>query len=267
LSPDSRTWGPPSGGPIRQKPDPTTTVAVVFALDAEWAPWRSRHAFHVVATGGPPVYEVYEGSVGQSRARVALSGVGAPETRRLIEALCTGRIDALLAVGLAGALRDPYVCSDVIVARRAQLVASGSLVASDARLVEIASQCGAKVIEVLLCADRTAGRVDEKRRLAAQGEAIDMESFRILEEAQRRGVPSVAIRVIGDSADEGLPLDFDQAVRADGTVNMMNLVGQAVRAPSRWSALVSFGSRQRRAVHALAGFLDRFVTNLGASIE
>ena len=210
--------------------------------------------------------EVYEGSVGQSRARVVLSGVGAPQTRRLIEVLCTGRIDALLAVGLAGALRDPYVCSDVIVARRGQLVASGSFVASDARLVEIASQCGAKVIEVLLCADRTAG-VDEKRRLAAQGEAIDMESFRILEEAQRRGVPSVAIRVIGDSADEGLPLDFDQAVRADGTVNMMNLVGQAVRAPSRWPALLSFGCRQRRAVHALAGFLDRFVTSLGASIE
>jgi nucleoside phosphorylase len=240
------------------------TIAVVFALDAEWAPWRSRHAFRSVATG---TLTVYEGSVGPSRARVGLSGVGAPRTPQLIEALCGGRIDALLAVGLAGALRAPYSCGDVIVARRARLAASGSFVASDARLVEVASQCGAKVIEVLVCADRTAGHVDEKRRLAAHGEAVDMESFRILEEAQRRGIPSVAIRVIGDSADEALLLDFDQAVRADGTVNLMNLVGQAVRAPSRWPALLAFGYRQRRAVRALAGFLDRFVASLDASIE
>ena len=104
--------------------------------------------------------------------------------------------------------------------------------------------------------------VDEKRRLAAQGEAVDMESFRILEEAARRGIPSVAIRVIGDSADETLPLDFDRTVRADGTVDLMKLVGQAVRVPSRWPALIAFGFRQRRAVRALAGFLDRFVASI-----
>jgi hypothetical protein len=94
-----------------------------------------------------------------------------------------------------------------------------------------------------------------------------MESFRILEEAQRRGIPSVAIRVIGDAVDEALPIDFDQAVRADGTVNLMNLAVQAMKAPSRWPALLLFGCRQRSAVRELAGFLDRFVSTLGASVE
>jgi nucleoside phosphorylase len=210
---------------------------------------------------------VYEGSVGHSRARVALGGVGAPLIPQLLDALCAARIDALLAVGLAGALRDPFLCGDVIVARRARLAASGAEVASDARLVDAASKCGAKVIEVVVCVDRTAARVAEKRRLAARGEAVDMESFRILEEAQRRGIPSAAIRVIGDSADEALPLDFDQAVRADGTVNVMNLIAQAVWAPACWPALFSFGRRQRRAVRVLAGFLDRFIPTLDASIE
>jgi len=240
------------------------TIAVVFALDAEWAPWRSRYAFHAVAGGGPTVHE---GSIGRSRARVAVSGVGAPHAGRLIDVLCAGRIDALLAVGLAGALRDSYRCRDVIVARGARLAASGSFVASDARLVEVASQCGARVVEVVLCADRVAATVEEKRHLAPQGEAVDMESFRILEEAQRRGIPSVAIRVIGDAADETLPIDFDRAVRADGTVNLRNLAGQALRAPSRWPALLLFGYRQRRAVGELAGFLDRFVTALDPSVE
>ena len=240
------------------------TIAVVFALNAEWAPWRSRHAFHSVAAGRPTVHE---GSVGRSSARVASSGVGAPHARQLIDVLCAGRVDAVLAAGLAGALRAPCRCGDVIVARRAQSASSGSFIASDARLVAVASQCGATVVDVLLSVDRVAGRAEEKRRLAARGDAVDMESFRILEEAERRGIPSVAIRVIGDSADEALPLDFDQAVGADGTVNLMNLAGQVVRAPSRWPALISFGYRQRRAVRALAGFLDRFVDTLGASPE
>ena len=238
------------------------SIAVVFALEAEWAPWRSRHPFHAVSNNEPTVYE---GLVGPLRTRVALCGVGARRTRQILDVLCAAHIDALLAVGLAGALRDPYVCGDVIVARRAQLAASGSFVAGDARLIEAASRCGAKVVDVLLCADHVAGRpgpLDEKRRLAAQGEAVDMESFRILEEAARRGIPSVAIRVIGDSADETLPLDFDRAVRADGTVDLMKLVGQAVRVPSRWPALIAFGFRQRRAVRALAGFLDRFVASI-----
>jgi adenosylhomocysteine nucleosidase len=240
------------------------TIAVVFALDAEWAPWRLRHAFHTVAAGGLPVYE---GSIGQTRTRVALSGVGAPRITQLVDVLCAARVDALLAVGLAGALRDPFSCGDVIVARRAQLAASEAVVASDIRLVAAASQCGAEIIEVLVCVDRTAADVAEKRRLAVRGEAVDMESFRILEEAQRRGIPAVAIRAVGDSADEALPLDFDQAVRADGAVSVMNLIGQAARAPGSWPALFAFGRRQRRAVRTLAGFLDRLIPTLDALIE
>jgi len=240
------------------------TIAVVFALAAEWAPWRSRHAFHAVATGRPTIYE---GSIGRSRVRVALSGVGAPHAHQLIDVLCAGRVDALLAVGLAGALRDSYRCRDVIVARRARLAVSGSVVASDAALVEVASRCGAGIVEVVLCADRVAASVEEKRRLAPQGEAVDMESFRILEEAKRRGIPSVAIRVIGDTADEALPIDVDRAVRADGTLNLMNLAGQAARAPSRWPALLLFGYRQRCAVGELARFLDRFIGTLDPSVE
>ena len=243
---------------------PTMTIGVVFALEAEWAPWRSRHAFRAAASGGTTVYE---GSIGDSRARVALGAVGVPHAAHLIDAVCADRVDALLAVGLAGALRDIHRCRDVIVARRAQSVASGASVASDPWLVGVATQCGAGIVEVLLCADRVAGRVEEKRRLAAHGDAVDMESFRIMQEARHRGIPSAAVRVIGDSAGEALPLDFNRALRADGTVDLLNLTGQALRHPFRWPAVVSFGYRQRSAVRALAAFLDRFVTALGASIE
>ena len=64
-----------------------------------------------------------------------------------------------------------------------------------------------------------------------------------------------------------MPIDFNQAVRADGTVNLADLAGQAVRTPARWPALLLFGYRQRRAVGELAGFLDRFISTLDPSVE
>ena len=64
-----------------------------------------------------------------------------------------------------------------------------------------------------------------------------------------------------------MPIDFNQAVRADGSVNLADLAGQAVRTPARWPALLLFGYRQRRAVGELAGFLDRFISTLDPSVE
>jgi nucleoside phosphorylase len=240
-----------------------TTIAVLFALHAEGAPWRSRRAFRRVVPGPPPVYET---TVGQSRVRVALSGVGALHVSHIVDLLGAGgvAVDVIVAAGLAGGLRPPHVCGEVVVPRRAQSAASGSFVASDPRLVAAASLCGATVIEVLLCADHVVGDGAEKRRLAEQADAVDMESFWILEEAARRGIPSIAVRVIGDPVDETLPLDFNRAIRADGTVNVLNLTGQAVAAPWRWRAIVSFALRQRRAVRELAAFLDRFAAALSA---
>ena len=61
--------------------------------------------------------------------------------------------------------------------------------------------------------------------------------------------------------------DFHSTITMDGTVNLMNLAGQAVRAPSRWPALLLFGYRQRCAVGELARFLDRFIRSLDPSVE
>jgi nucleoside phosphorylase len=199
--------------------------------------------------------------------RVALSGVGARHPRQLVEALGGDGIDALIAVGLAGALSSHYGCGDVIAARRAVSEAPASTVTSDTRLIEAASRCGAKVVDAVLSVERIAGHIDEKRRLAERAEVVDMESYRILDEARRCGIPSAAIRVIGDTVEETLPLDFNQSVRADGSVNLMNLASQAIRAPWRWPALAAFGYRQRLAAHALADFLDRFVTTVATSMQ
>ena len=43
-----------------------------------------------------------------------------------------------------------------------------------------------------------------------------MESFFILNEAQERGIPGVAIRAVSDAADERLPLDLTRCLMTAG---------------------------------------------------
>jgi nucleoside phosphorylase len=231
-------------------------MAFVFALDAECRSWRSRHAFRSIAKGSPRIFET---TVNRVRVRAAVCGVGAPNVAALADTLCDGDVDLMVAVGLAGALRASHPVGEVIVARKVRSAISGTSIAGADRLVSIAVQAGARPVDVLVCADRVAGRVENKRRLAILGDAVDMESFHVLREAARRGIASTAIRVIGDAADEDLPLDFNRVIRADGTVKRLGLIGEATRTPSRWPELIAFGRRQRSALRGLADVLDRFV--------
>ena len=78
----------------------------------------------------------------------------------------------------------------------------------------------------------------------------------------RRRVPSIAIRVVGDTSDEDLPLDFSRAIGPEGAIDAAALAVDAVRRPWRWPSLVRFGIGQRRALARLADVLDRFTRAL-----
>jgi len=235
------------------------TLTLIFALDAESAPWRRRHPFRRVVENGQVVHDA---QIGRSQVRVATCGVGAPRIREVAPVAFARRPDAVLAVGLSGALRRQYGVGKVTVARGVRAGISGPVVSSDDRFVSLASGCGAIVIDALLSMDHVAGSARDKRRLAEHGDIVDMESFAVLSEAGQQGIAGLAIRVIGDSADEDLPLDFMRALRPDGSLSALGLLGETVRRPHRWPSLVAFGLRQRRSLNALAEFLDRFIREL-----
>jgi nucleoside phosphorylase len=232
------------------------TLAFVFALDTESAPWRARHPFRRVTDSGQVVYDA---QIGPSRVRVAASGIRAPRIRELASTILAGRPDGVVAVGLGGALAAQHAVGDIIVARTTRSGPSGPSIASADGLLALATRCGAIAIDSLLTVDHVITLGREKRDLARHGSAVDMESFAVLSEAAERGIPAVAIRVIGDAADEDIPLDFTRAIRPDGTLGIGRILREAAGRPDRWMSLFSFGLRQRRALRALAGFLDRFV--------
>jgi len=131
-------------------------------------------------------------------------------------------------------------------------------VASHCDLLSTAVDCGARQIERLATSRTLVARVEQKQQLGRQAEAVDMESYTILAEAARCGVPAVAIRAISDTADFDMPYDFERARDAQGQIRVMGVVSQVLRRPSGLPGLMRLARDSRFASRRLAGFLDAF---------
>jgi nucleoside phosphorylase len=238
------------------------TIAVVFALNAEFAPWRSRHRFTALPIEGSGTARLYEAADAAPPLRAAIVGIRAPSFDRIADRLFSADVSAVIVAGLAGALRPEHRPGDILTARHVQRHGGNALPCDD-RLVAAAAACGARVTDRLLSVDRLIATASHKRALAAEAAAVDMESATILEAAALRRIPSIAIRVVGDASDEGLPLDFDRLIRPDGTVAAGALMSAVVSRPWRWPSIVRFAIAQRRALDRLAEFLDRFTIAVG----
>jgi adenosylhomocysteine nucleosidase len=85
-----------------------------------------------------------------------------------------------------------------------------------------------------------------------------MESYTILAEAARCGVPAVAIRAISDTVDFDMPYDFEQARDAQGQIRVMGVFSQVLRRPAGFPKLMRLARDSRFASRRLADFLDAF---------
>jgi nucleoside phosphorylase len=234
------------------------TILVLFGLEAEWAPWRARHPFHRIT--GPTGF-TYETQIGRSLIRAAIVGIGATRVNECSH-LWRGGVDAIVVPGLAGSLRADCARGDVIVAGEVRSANIPTPVTAAPELVAAAVRCGARQVRTLLSVERVVGRAADKALLASSGDAVDMESFTVMSEARRDGVAGIAIRVIGDTVDEDLPIDFNDTVRADGTIDNRRLLLKIVARPHKWPAFMPFAFRQWRALRQLARFLDEFIAAL-----
>jgi nucleoside phosphorylase len=244
----------------------TMRILVTFAVEAEFAPWRKRHDFRS--------FEIMEGTVAYLatisgvEVIVGLTGVGPEAAASKTCDFTWGEVlDLCITTGFAGALRPEYQIADILATR--EIVPDEKRakplrikIKSTQRLLNIAASCGAKVVDRFYSSPFTIRTAQDKAALGNIADAVEMESFEVLSEAFAWMSEGIALRAVSDTADEDLPIDFDQVVTDEGQLSMARLAGQVVRRPSAIPGLIRLGSRSAEAARKLADFLDAFVAAL-----
>jgi len=229
-------------------------ILVTFAVQAEFAPWQRRRNFLRL----PGDWPVFEAMFGDAQVRAILTGMGEDHALGAAKRSLAYKPDICISTGLAGSLRSEYRPGDILAARLVSEVGEPVAVASHRELLSTAVDCGARQIERLATSRTLVARAEQKRELGSQAEAVDMESYTILAEAARCGVPAVAIRAISDTVEFEMPYDFEQARNAQGQIRVMGVVSQVMRRPSGLPDLMRLARDCRFASRRLADFLDAY---------
>ena len=230
-------------------------ILVTFAVRAEFAPWERRRNF--LRLRGDAL--VFEADFGGAKVRAVLTGLGQEHALDAARRAFAYKPDLCISTGLAGAVRSGYRVGDVLAARLVSEVGEPVAVASHRELLAAAVDCGARHIERLATSKTLVARPEQKREISSRAEAVDMESYAILAEAARCGVPALAVRSVSDTSDFEMPYDFAAACDAQGQVRTTKVLAQVLRRPSGLPALLKLARDSRAASRRLAVFLDAFV--------
>jgi nucleoside phosphorylase len=239
---------------------------VCFALKEEAVPFRtrlrSRHHVSILLTG-----------IGRANAERAIREfLGIPpasSTARTNATPAGARVPQfVLTCGFAGGLNPDLKLGDVVFeipsrgSRRepAQINSKNKSEPTDVGCYEKLMAAGARPGK-FFCADRVATTVAEKKKLREQtgADAVEMESAAIHAVCAEHRIPCVTVRVISDTADEDLPLDFNALAKPDKNLDYTKLFLAIAKSPGKIGALIALQKKTRFAATQLAAVLDKLI--------
>lgn len=247
-------------------------ILVTFAVEAEFAPWRRRHAFVPVSMPTPiglREHFFYRGTVFENGADVLLTGIGWEQgkaeswPRYALRELLKNKPDLCISSGLAGGLRSDLRCGDIVAGREVALRAGGETFCSTANLLAIANDAGARIDLKQITETLIVSEAFAKSALANFGDFVDMEGYHILQMVSGTRIPMISARAISDTYDEDLPPEIGKVVNREGRVKTMPLMKLVLKRPHRIPSLLKFASQSREAAISLADFLDDFLEIAG----
>ena len=212
---------------------------VCFALKEEAAPFRKMAA-------------------GKSDVSILLVGIGRLNAEKSVrDFLAANSPGLVLTCGFAGGLNPDLKIGDVVFDISAEDKTKPPYVSSYQALVA----AGAKWV-TFFCADRIAITVAEKTKLHAEtgADVVEMESAAVQAVCRERGIPCVTIRVISDTAEEDLPLDFNALSKPDKSLDFAKLAGAIIRSPGKIGALMALQKKTSFAASQLAGVLGKIIS-------
>jgi nucleoside phosphorylase len=207
------------------------STLICFALKEEAAPFRK------IAAGKTGITILHTG-IGRANAEKSLR-----------EFLATHSPKLVLTCGFGGGLNPELKLGDVIFEIPQPSTCNLQL-----------STCGATPAKIF-CADRIATTVAEKKKLRAEtgADAVEMESAAIHAICRERGIPCATVRVISDTADENLPLDFNALAKPDKNLDFGKLFLAIAKSPGKIPALMQLQKKTKFAAEQLAEVLAKII--------
>ncbi|HEX5399538.1 MAG TPA: hypothetical protein VFY06_10870 [Verrucomicrobiae bacterium] len=226
-----------------------------FALKEEAAPFRK------IASGL------------RHRHQVLLTGIGRVNAEKSVRKFLAGGTLAspslVLTCGFAGGLNPELKLGDVVFE-----IPSGSSRGDEAqtqtgnRPEPPRVSCYEKIIAAgakpakFFCADRIATTVAEKKVLHDKtgADAVEMESAAIHAVCAEQNIPCITLRVISDTANEDLPLDFNALAKPDKNLDFGKLFLAVAKSPGKIGALMELQKKAKFAAKRLAEVLTKVTT-------
>jgi len=174
-------------------------------------------------------------------------------------------VEALLGIGLAGALSSALQVGDLVIG---QEVLGPSRLTPSPRLLSLARDVkvgGAAVYAgTVVTVDEMACSAKTKQLLASAMvdqpiACVDMESWAIARLCSHLQIPFLIVRSISDRFDEDLPLDFNCYRRADGNLDFPRVVGAALVRPRSIGGLWRLRGHTKLCAGRLVQFVERML--------
>jgi adenosylhomocysteine nucleosidase len=228
------------------------TVLICFALKEEAAPFRK------IAAGTVAVAQA---------ASILITGIGRRNAEKSVrEFLASHSPELVLTCGFAGGLNPDLKPGDVVFeifprssrGDEAQTEIGNQLEPTHVGCYEQLVAAGAKPAK-FFCADRIATTVAEKNKLRAEtgADAVEMESEAIHAVCREQGIPCATVRVILDTANEDLPLDFNALSKPDLSLDYGKLAWAIAKSPAKIGTLLKLQKKTRFAAERLAEVLSK----------
>lgn len=157
------------------------------------------------------------------------------------------QVAALVSTGFCGGLDPSLAANDIFIAR--DVIGAGPARAPQSTLGHRSG--------TLVSDDHVAVTAAEKAALRkAGGDAVEMEAAGVATEAHRLSIPFFCVRVITDTAEESLPLDFNGMRDKQGRFSRARIIAAGLRNPGNiFPQLMKLNRRCDSASTSLGEFL------------